>query len=307
MIIDTTASLFNIDNGQYDLEKLTSNINISKLRKTTPYARLCKSFSILTRQQKTQSHNRTKKFSSSEPIKLNSSNSSGTTGTGTTGGVKTHRNLNYLKNLNTFEQHIEIESLQLLVKKLENVTNLSALLKSIATSTSTFTNTNNASSIKNINGNEAAAAANNNNGKIKKSYNDAAVQTSMTFVTTSSMANASGENDLSSQHSGSFNSHGTTMQTNCYGSIVGNFGSIIIQQKYHQQQQQQHQQQHRPLRRDRESSTMLLASSSRLRTHNHQNILRSQSDDYGLSDELETSPMLFTTTSTSAKERLMRT
>ena len=64
-----------------------------------------------------------------------------------------------------------------------------------------------------------------------KKANDAAVQTSRTLVTTSSIANASGENDLSSQHSGSFNSHGTTMQTNCYGSIVGNFGSIIIQQK----------------------------------------------------------------------------
>ncbi len=112
MLTDTTASLFNIVNGKYDEEKMTSNTNIRKLRKTTPYARLCKSFSILTRHQKTQSHShnqRTKKFSSSEPVKLNSSK--------TSSGVKTHRNLNYLKNLNTFEQHIEIESLQLLVKK----------------------------------------------------------------------------------------------------------------------------------------------------------------------------------------------
>ena len=82
-----------------------------------------------------------------------------------------------------------MESLQLLVKKLENVTNLSSLLKSIS---------------------KAAAS---------KSYVDATVQTSMLG------------DDVSPQSSSFTSSLATTtiMQTNSYGSILGNFGSARIE------------------------------------------------------------------------------
>jgi hypothetical protein len=260
------------DNDNYDEYKATSVLKLASNRQSTrdsTYSRLCKSFTLLTRQssfkQPRKKPTKTKKFSS-EPVKLNNTNSSSSNSNNTSlkrvNGASYQHKLNYLKNLTTFEQHIEIESLQLLVKKLENVTNLSTLLKSIT----------------------AKPCG-------PKTYHDASVQTSMTYIATSKTCA-----DTSSQSS-SFNSHGTTtiMQTNCFGSIVGNFGSAMIQPY--------------PIN-SRFGGGGGVKGTVNAENHQYQSkFLRSHSDDYGLStDDNETSPMLSSASSSKlAKLRLMKT
>ena len=261
------------DNDNHDEYKATSALKLTSNRQSTrysTYSRLCKSFTLLTRQssfkQPRKKSTKTKKFSS-EPVKLNNSNSSSTNSNNSSlkrvNGASYQHKLNYLKNLTTFEQHIEIESLQLLVKKLENVTNLSTLLKSIT----------------------AKPCG-------SKTYHDASVQTSMTYIATTATCA-----DTSSQSS-SFNSHGTTtiMQTNCFGSIVGNFGSAMIQ----------------PYPNNSRFGTGGGGVKGKVNAENHHyqsKFLRSHSDDYGLStDDNETSPMLSSASSSKlAKLRLMKT
>ena len=206
---------------------------------------------------------------SSEPVKLNNSssnssnNSSYQSNNNNNNCVKRGANstsnhkLNYLKNLNTFEQHIEIESLQLLVKKLENVTNLSTLLKSITKPATSASSTS-------------------------KTYSDVAIQTSLTLIATTTTTTTATCEDSSFQ-SASFNSHGTAtiMQTNCFGSIVGNFGSAMIP-----------------------------PYQNTINNHNNNNnkFTRSHSDDYNLStDDTEITPMLSSTSAKLTKLRLMKT
>ena len=264
------------DNDNDDEYKATSALKLASRRQSTrdsTYSRLCKSFTLLTRQSsfkqpRKKPTTKTKKFSS-EPVKLNNSNSSSSNSNNTSlkrvNGASYQHKLNYLKNLTTFEQHIEIESLQLLVKKLENVTNLSTLLKSITTKPCG-----------------------------SKTYHDASVQTSMTYIATTNATCA----DTSSQSS-SFNSHGTTtiMQTNCFGSIVGNFGSAMIQPYPNNS-------------RFGGGGGGGVKGKVNVENHHYQSkFLRSHSDDYGLStDDNETSPMLSSASSSKlAKLRLMKT
>ena len=164
----------------------TNKLFPDRQKEASRYSRLYKSFSLFSYHQaenrapKSQTKSEKKKFSS-EPCKLSANYYAC--------NAKQRNQSNYLKNLSAFEQQIELESLNQLVKKLENVSNLSVLIKNLQ-------RTQNRRSIEE-----------------SKSFQDAAVQTSTMLESASS----------------SFNSHGTTMQTNCYGSIVANFGSAMIQ------------------------------------------------------------------------------
>jgi hypothetical protein len=194
--------------------KLISSLFSVPQKRNSKYSRLCKSFTFLSMSSNVlQQAQNTANAYSSDPNKLSMS-------------LKRNSNqsqINYLKNLSAFEREIELESLNLLVKKLENVTNLSVLLKNLAKST--------------------------------KTYNDACVQTSQLI-------------DSNSSQSSSFNSHGTTlMQTNCYGSIVGNFGSVMIQP----------------------SAKMISTEHVNVRK---QNFLRSHSDGTGLSSDHEANELM---------------